>query len=476
MKVKRTKIVATLGPATSSPEMMEKLVMAGTNIFRINTSHGDLTRIRKLTNDIRNVEKNLNTFVGILLDLQGPKIRIGKFENGFIEIHRGSELVFTTEDGIIGTDNIVPVLYKKFHLDVVPGNKILLDDGNLSVIVKKVKGKRVTVEVKKGGTLSNHKGLNLPEASISEPPITKKDRQALSLGLKYDIGFVALSFVRDGKDIRTLRRLIKNEGSKALIIAKIERHEAIKNLDEIIKETDGVMVARGDMGVEIPFEEVPIVQKDILRRCSKVGKPVIIATQMLESMIQNHRPTRAEISDVASAVSYYADALMLSAETAVGTYPVEAVQAMSRAALTMEEYQNENHKILPWWAPPDAVTPVTHGITYTANQIAEVLNASAIIVFSETGETARQVSKPRPCVPIFAFTPNVLVARQMTISRAVNPFLMAKTNDVKHPLRFIFAILKKKKLIKKGDRVILTSGIPIQGAGNTNMIRVETVR
>lgn len=473
MKIKRTKIVATIGPAVSSPEMIEKLVEAGTNIFRINASHEDLTMIRKLTRHIRKVEKRLNTFVGILLDLQGPKIRIGRFENGFIEIHRGDEIVFTTEE-VTGADKIVPVQYKRFHLDVAPGNRILLDDGNLSVLVKNVKGKRVVVDVLKGGTLSDNKGLNLPESSISEPPVTKKDRQALFMGLQCGIDLVALSFVRDAKDIKTLRRLIKNEGSKAMIIAKIERHEAIKNLDAIIKEADGVMVARGDMGVEIPFEEVPIVQKDILRRCSRVGKPVIIATQMLESMIQNHRPTRAEISDVASAVSYYADAVMLSAETAVGAYPVEAVEAVSRTALAMEEYQYQKHKILPWWSPPDEVTPVTHGITYTANQLAELLKASAIIVFTETGETARQVSKPRPSMPVFAFTPDVCVARQMTISRAVSPFFMAKADDIKRPLRFIFSFLKKRGLVKKGDRVILTSGMP-SGAGNTNMIRVETV-
>ncbi|MGR3178436.1 MAG: pyruvate kinase [Candidatus Anammoxibacter sp.] len=475
MKIKRTKIIATLGPATSSPEMIEKLVKAGANIFRINTSHSDLSMIQELTHRIRKVEKKLNTFIGILLDLQGPKIRTGKFENGSIEIHRGDELVFTTEN-VTGTDKIVPVQYKKFHLDVAPGNKVLLDDGNLSVLVKKVNGKRVTVEVKKGGTLSNHKGINLPEGSISEPPITKKDKLALYCGLKCGVDFVALSFVRNGQDIKMLRKLIKHAGFNTQIIAKVERHEAIRNIDEIINEADCVMVARGDMGVEIPFEEVPIVKNDILAKCSKVSKPVIVATQMLESMIQNYRPTRAEISDVATAVSYYADALMLSAETAVGSYPVQAVEAMSRTAIAMEDYQYHNHKILPWFAPADTATPITHGITYAANQLAELLKASAIIVFTETGETAIHVAKHRPCIPIFAFTPSVAVARQMTITRALNPFLMANAIDIKHPLKFFFSFLKKKKMVKKDDRVILTSGIPMQGAGNTNMIRAETVR
>ena len=286
---------------------------------------------------------------------------------------------------------------------------------------------------------------------------------------------MALSFVKDEKDIRALRNLIKRENSSARIIAKVERHEAIKNLEGIINETDGVMVARGDMGVEIPFEDVPIVQKKILRMCSKSGKPVIIATQMLESMIQNYRPTRAEVSDVSNAVGGYADAVMLSAESAVGAYPVKAVEAMTRTALTMEKYQFENHEILPWWPPVEECRIVTHGITYTANQIAEVLKADAIIVFTESGVTARQISRPRPCIPIFAFTSNEQVARQMTISRAVIPFLITKANVKKRPLDYIFTLLKNNKLIKKGERVILTAGVPMQGTGNTNMIRVETV-
>lgn len=475
MILKKTKIIATLGPASSSPEMIEKLVTAGVNIFRINASHGNLTLIKQLVQRIRKIEKKLDTFIGILLDLQGPKIRIGKFQNSFIQIHRGDEIVFTTED-VVGTNTLVPVQYKKFHLDVKPGNKILLDDGNLFVLVKKVDGKRVTVEVQKGGILSNHKGLNLPEASISESPITKKDEEDLYNGLKCGVDFVALSFVKNGENIKELRRLIKKEDSKAKIIAKVERHEAINNLDDIIKESDCIMVARGDMGVEISFERVPIVQKDILRRCSKVGKPVIIATQMMESMIQNYRPTRAEISDISNGVSYYADALMLSAETAVGAYPVEAVEAMTKTALLMEEYQYNNHKILPWWAPPGEVTQVTHGITYASNHLAELLNASAIIVFTMSGDTARQVSKPRPNIPIFAFTPDIIVAHQMTLIRDVTPFLMKKAKDLNRPLSFMFPFLKEKGFIKKGDRVILTAGLPMQAEGNTNMVRVETVR
>ncbi len=474
MLIKKTKIVATLGPVSSSPEMLERLVKAGVNIFRINCSHGNVDRVKHLVTRIRQVEKKFNNFIGVLLDLQGPKIRAGEFKNGFIEIHSGEELIFTTEK-ILGYPGVVPIQYKNFHKDVVPGNNILLDDGNLSVRVMSVKGKRVFVKVDKGGTLSNHKGLNLPEGSISQSPITKKDKEDLVFGLKAGVDFVALSFVKNGGDIRNLRRLIQKEKSSAKIIAKVERHEAIKNLDEIIEESDGIMVARGDMGVEISYGRVPIVQKDILRKCSKAGKPVIVATQMLESMIKSHRPTRAEVSDVANGVSHYADALMLSAETAVGDYPFESVNAMASTAILMEEYQTRTHKILPLELSDEAES-VTQGITYTANHLAELLKATAIIVFTMTGDTAQLVSKSRPNIPVFAFTPDIIVARQMTIIRDVSPFLMKDIKDINRPLDFIFKSLKSKNLIKKGDHVILTSGLPMLKSGTTNMIRVETVR
>ncbi len=475
MILKKTKIVSTLGPASSSPLMMGKLIKAGVNIFRINASHGDLSRIEKVVANIRMAAKEHGAFIGALLDLQGPKIRVGDLENGTVELREDEIFVFTTEQ-LIGSGNLVPIQYKKFHLDVKPGDRVFLDDGNLCVVVEKVEGKRVTVKVLKGGLLSDHKGINLPEASISQAVITKKDKEALSYGLKAGVDFVALSFVKSEDDIKKLRALIRKVNSRAKIIAKIERHEAIKNLDGIIRESDGIMIARGDMGVEISFEKVPVVQKEIIRKCSKVGKPVIIATQMMESMIKNHRPTRAEVSDIANGVSYYSDALMLSAETAVGAYPVETVKAMTDTALTMEDYQFNNHKILPWWIPPGEIAPITHGITYAANQLAEQMEASAIIVFTMSGETAVQVSKPRPSMPIFAFTPDITVARQLTINRGVNPFLIEDKEVLKKPLKYIFNFLKRKKFIKKDDRVILTAGLPMFKTGNTNMVRIEIVR
>ncbi|MFV2081607.1 MAG: pyruvate kinase [bacterium] len=475
MQNKRTKIMTTIGPSSNTPEMIEKLVIAGTNLFRVNSSHSDLSQMRKLTASIRRVEKKLGVFVGVLLDLQGPKIRTGKFKKGFIEIRRGDKLVFTTEE-VMGDKRTVPIQYKRFHHDVKPGHHILLDDGNLSVLVKEVEGKKVTVEVTSGGTLSNYKGLNLPEGSISGSPFTQKDKQDLLSGLACGIDFVALSFVKTAKEIRSLRKMITAEGYSAEIIAKIERHEAIKNLDSIIKEADGIMVARGDMGVEIPFERVPLVQNEIVKKTNQAGKPVIVATQMLESMINSHRATRAEISDIANAVSYYADALMLSAETAVGAYPVKAVEAMTRTALAVENYQFQNHKILSWIHEADKTSDMTNGVTYAANRLAESLKARAMITFTISGMTAKEMSKPRPNIPIFAFTPDLNVARRMSIIRGVVPFWMKRASDIKKPLKFIFDILGNKGLIKKGDHVVLTSGVPMGVSGATNMIRVETVR
>jgi pyruvate kinase len=472
---KKTKIIATLGPATDSPEMVERLYRAGTDIFRINTSHGESASIRRMIRHVRRVEKKLGTFIGILLDLQGPKIRIGRFKNGFIEIHRGDRLIFTTEN-IIGDENTVPIQYRNFHRDVKAGNRILLDDGNLSVKVVRVEGRRVHVEVQNGGTLSDHKGLNLPESSISVSAITPGDIESLSVGLNCGVDFVALSFVKDQRDIEKLRRLIRKEGGDAEIIAKIERHEAIGNIEGIIEKADGVMVARGDMGVEIPYEQVPLVQNDILTRANRMVKPAIVATQMLESMIQNYRATRAEVSDIANAVFSYADALMLSAETAVGAYPVEAVETMARTAEAIEKYQMEHHSILQLHSPEGEPPSVTHGITYAANQLGEVLGASAIIAFTETGRTARHLSMHRPAFPIYAFTPHVSVARRLTILRNVYPFTICRARDIKRPLRYIFGFLKEKGLLRKGERVILTSGIPMRVSGSTNMLRVETVR
>ncbi len=469
-----TKIIATLGPASGSKQKIKGLVAAGVNVFRLNLSHGDHKVFRQWIRWIRQAEKELNTLIGILLDLQGPKIRVGEFENGFIHLHRGEHVVFTTRK-IIGKTNLVPVKYPKFHTVVKPGNMVFLDDGNISVQVKKITGPDVEVKVMSGGSLSNHKGVNMPDSHLTGSPITKKDKEDLAFGLQEKVDFVALSFVGSPKDITQLRRMIKKGGSNAEIIAKIERKQALENLPEIIRVSDCIMVARGDLGIEIPVTDVPKVQKDILRECTVQHKPVIIATQMLESMIENHRPTRAEVSDISNAVLECSDAIMLSGETAVGQHPEASVKIMAETARSMEAYQAKNKRIVPWRVFFGDNPPINSGMTYSANRMAELLHCQAIIVFTLTGGTAKMVSAPHPVVPIYSFTSNRETGRKLTIVRGVVPFLVKNEKNFLGDLNEIFKILKKDNYLRKGDRVVLTSGTPLGIPNWTNVLRVEDV-
>lgn len=474
MTVRLTKIIATLGPASGAKKSIRELVEAGVNVFRLNLSHGDHEVVRQWIGWIRETEAELKTFVGILLDLQGPKIRVGKFKNGCIKLHRGREVVFTTEK-VVGTETLVPIQYPNFHKDVKAKDQVFLNDGNLCVEVKKVSGKRVTVVVKTGGTLSDHKGVNLPDSSLTTSPLTPKDRKDLKFGLKEGVDFVALSFVGCARDIRQLRRLIHSLGGDAEIIAKIERKQAVQNLKEIVQATDGVMVARGDLGVEIPFADVPVVQQKILKECAHKRKPVIVATQMLESMITNPRPTRAEVSDVANSVMYHADAVMLSGETAVGKHPTAAVKVMGETALKTESYQGKSHQIPPWSSPSEKIPPIDQGITYSANYLVKMLNAQAIIVFTLSGGTARLMAAPNPMAPIFAFTSSLDRARRLTLLRGTVPFLMDKNKDFLEDMNALFRVLKNRRLVKKNDRVVITAGLPIHIPNWTNVVRVEVV-
>ena len=474
MTVRLTKIIATLGPASGTKKMIRELIKAGVNVFRLNLSHGDHEVVRQWIRWIRETEEELNIFIGILLDLQGPKIRVGKFENGCIELKAGKEVVFTTEKAV-GHATLVPIQYKSFHKDVKAGDQIFLNDGNLCVVVKKVTGQRVTVIVKTGGTLSDHKGVNLPDSSLTTSVVTPKDRKDLKFGLAEGIDFVALSFVGSAKDIQKLRRLIRVNGGDAEIIAKIERKQAVQNLEEIVEATDGVMVARGDLGVEIPFADVPVVQQKILMECAQKCKPVIVATQMLESMIINPRPTRAEVSDIANSVMYFADAVMLSGETAMGKHPTEAVKVMVETAVKTESYQIRSHQIPSWDMPFIKNPPIERGITYAANSLVKMLHAQAIIVFTLGGGTARMMTAPNPMVPIFAFTSRLERARRLTLLRGAYPFLMEENKDFLEDMEGLFAILKNRRLMKKSDRVVITAGLPIDIPSWTNVVRVEVV-
>jgi len=474
MSVRLIKIIATLGPASGTKKMIRELVKTGVNIFRLNLSHGDHEVVRQWIHWIREIEEELKIFIGILLDLQGPKIRVGKFKNGCIELKAGKEVVFTTEKAV-GHETLVPIQYKSFHKDVKAGDQVFLNDGNLCVVVKKVSGQRVTVVVKAGGTLSDHKGVNLPDSSLTTSVLTPKDRKDLKFGLAEGVDFVALSFVGSAKDIEQLRRLIRSAGGDAEIIAKIERKQAVRNLEKIVEAADGVMVARGDLGVEIPFADVPVVQQKILRECAQKYKPVIVATQMLESMITNPRPTRAEVSDVANSVMYFADAVMLSGETAVGKHPVAAVKVMVETAIKTESYQIHSHQIPLWNMPFVKNPPIERGITYAANSLVKMLHAQAIIVFTLGGGTARMMAAPHPMVPIFAFTSRLVRARRLMLLRGTYPFLIEKNKDFLEDLKGLFATLKKRRLVKKNDRVVITAGLPIDIPSWTNVLRVEVV-
>ncbi len=474
MAPRLTKIVATLGPATGRRATIRQLVSIGVNLFRLNLSHGTHEEVGCWIQWIREVERELDTFVGILLDLQGPKIRVGRFERGAIHLRTGQRITFTTAE-VVGNDHLVPVQYPRFHKEVSVGDHVYLDDGNLWVLVKKVEGRRVEMEVKVGGTLSDHKGINLPDATISAGPLTAKDKDDLEFGLKKGVDFVALSFAQSAKDITQLRRRIHKLGGGAEIIAKIERKQAVERLAEIVGAADGVMVARGDLGIEIPLAEVPVVQIQILRECALQFKPVIVATQMLESMINNNRPTRAEVSDISQAVLSSADAVMLSAETAVGQHPIAAVKVMVDTALKTEAYQRQTQRILPWSWFFDSDPPVGLGITYSANRLVELLNAQALMVFTETGETARHVAGPRPTAPLFVFTRDKERARKLTLLRGAVPFLIPARDIIGKDLTDLFRMLKRKRLVKKKDRVVITAGILAGKAGGTNIIRVEEV-
>ena len=470
-----TKIIATLGPASANKKTIKSLVAKGVNIFRLNLSHGTHETVRQWIQWIREVEAEHHSYVGILLDLQGPKIRVGKFKEGSIHLKRGQRLTFTTENKV-GDETLVPVQYQQFHKEVSKGGRIFLDDGKLSGVVKQVAGKRVEVEIQTGGKLSDHKGINLPDSKLSADPITAKDKADLKFGIQEGVDLIALSFTGSAQDVKRLKGLIRKQGSEGIeVIAKIERKQAVNNLEEIIEEADGVMVARGDLGIEVSLTEVPVVQQRILRVGAKHSKPVIVATQMLESMIENPRPTRAEVSDVANAVMDCADAIMLSGETAVGKHAGAAVEVMVDTALNIESYLVGTRTIEPWNKFFEGEPTINAGITYSANRMVELLNASAIVVFTHSGGTAKMVASAKPMVPVFAFTPSLNRARLLNLIRGMVPIVVEEDKHLLLHMEQLIIMLKKRKQLKKGDRVVITTGIPVGIPNWTNIIRVEEV-
>lgn len=470
--IHRTKIVATIGPATQKPDVLKALIEAGATTLRLNFSHGSHEDHQRSIRLIRQVSFELNKPVGILQDLQGPKIRLGKFENGSIRLNRDDHFILTSRH-LPGTHEISSVTYEPLADEVPDGATILLDDGKVEMLVEKVDRDKgdLHCRVVVGGVLSNSKGVNFPGVYLSIKAMTDKDRRDLMFGLDQGVDWVALSFVRNPQDVLEIKELIASAGKDVPVIAKIEKHEAIEQMEEILALCNGVMVARGDLGVELPAEDVPLLQKRLIVTANRMGIPVITATQMLDSMVSNPRPTRAEISDVANAILDGTDAVMLSNETAVGQFPVEAVATMARIANRIER-DGITRNVLK---VEDTGRSIPNAISQAVSQIAIQLDAAAIMTLTKTGATARNVSKFRPQTPILAITPHVEVARQLSLVWGVKPLLVLDLPSTDQTFQSAVNVARENDFVADGDLVVTTAGT-LQGvAGSTDLVKVEVV-
>jgi len=465
-----TKIVATIGPASRDPAVLERLIRAGVNIVRLNFSHGEHAEHLAVIEAVRALSERLGCPVGLLQDLSGPKIRTGAVENGAVELRAGTHIAVTTES-VVGTPGLISTTYEPLPRDVKPGDRILLDDGNLELRVLRASGARVECEVIYGGVLKSNKGMNLPEVQLSTPALTEKDRRDLAFGVEHGVDFVALSFVRRAADVEECKRLVEQLGSTAHVIAKIEKREAVDDFAAILDVTDGVMVARGDLGVELSTEEVPTLQKRIIQMANGAGRVVITATQMLESMIDSPRPTRAEASDVANAILDGTDAVMLSAETAAGRYPVQTVETMARIARYTEE---QFSPAAPARVSGGLHSLVARSLARVAASVADELDCRLIVAFTESGSTARLVSSYRPRVPIAAITFREPTYRRLGLWWGVIPVKSEFAATTDEMIARGETLLKQKRLVEKGDTVLMLGG---QGhsTGATNMLRIHKV-
>jgi pyruvate kinase len=464
----RTKIVCTLGPASSERDAVCSLVKAGMNVARLNFSHGTHDQHAARIETIRSVAEELSAPLAILGDLQGPRIRIGDLP-ATIQLADGSDVVLVPEAA--SGNGEIPVTYENMAADVHVGDRVLVADGLIELVVLDVAPPRVTARVLHGGPLSSHKGINLPGVHVSVPSITEKDREDVSFAVAQGLDYLALSFVRRAQDIAELRAMIPKE---MLIVAKIEKDVALNNIESIVRSVDAVMVARGDLGVELPFEEVPFAQKRIITLCNRLGRPVITATQMLESMIANPRPTRAEASDVANAILDGTDAVMLSAETATGQYPRLAVEAMARIVLEIESHppaRGRDERLLA----RDGTVSTEQAIAAASAAAVRMLGAPAIIVFTKSGATARVIASHRPNVPILVLTDADRTYRQLALVWGVIPELVPHCDTYEDMLRFALEAVARRGLARPGDRVVVTAGVPFDVPGTTNLMKVETV-
>ena len=469
---KRTKIVCTLGPASDKEDVLTQLVENGLNVCRFNFSHGSHEEHKVRLDLVKKVREKLNQPIAILLDTKGPEIRTGQFGEPEVLLEEGQKFTITMND-VIGTKEMCTVSYKDLAKDVVSGDTILIDDGLVGLRVEEVNGEDIICVVENSGIVKNHKGVNVPGVKINLPAITPKDRSDIEFGISQGIDFIAASFVRKASDVLAIREILEeNNATDIQIISKIENQEGVDNLDEILEVSDGIMVARGDLGVEIPTEEIPVVQKMMIKRCNEVGKPVITATQMLDSMIRNPRPTRAEVTDVANAIYDGTDAIMLSGETAAGKYPVEAVKTMATIAKRTEQTLDYN-RILKENSKNN--NTVTDAISHATCSTAVDLNASAIITSTSTGYTARMVSKFRPNCPIIATTNNEKVMRQLGLSWGVYTVKSEKAINTDEVIENSIDAAKNAKYINNGELVVITAGVPVGVSGTTNLIKVHVI-
>ena len=468
----KTKIVATVGPASNSKDMLRALIKEGVDVFRLNFSHGTHEDHLKVILNVRELNKELGTKICLLQDLQGPKIRVNEMEPN-VTIERGQDLVITTKEAL-GNNKIVSTSYKNLPMDCKVGDMILIDDGKIELKVKDVRSDEVLTEVVYGGLLKSRKGINLPFTKVSAPSLTEKDLKDLEFGIQNDVDWIALSFVRKAFDIQSMRAIIDSHGSAARIVAKIEKPEALSNIDEIISETDGVMVARGDLGVEIWMEEVPMVQKMLVEKCNRAGKPVIVATQMMESMIENPRPTRAETNDVANAVMDGADALMLSAETASGKYPLEVIRSMVRTVASVEK----NPKIYYHFRNVEKNSPkyIHDNFVLAACKLAKDVGAKAIVGMTQSGYTAFQSSAYRPNANIFVFTSNASLLNKINLVWGSQGYYYDKINSTDETISDVEATLKRDGHVKTGDIIIILASMPIHEKARTNTLKINVVK
>jgi pyruvate kinase len=463
--LKRTKIIATIGPASNSPAIIAKLIHAGMNAARLNFSHGEWKDHKRRIRIIRQEAAKAGKQIALIQDLQGPKLRVGNMKDDAVLLKRNDEVTLTTRK-VLGTNEIISVTYPRLKKDLKPGNTILLDDGKLEIRVMQSVAPGLRCKVIRGGVLKSHKGMNFPDAQLTLPSLSHKDKKDLRFGIEQGVDYIALSFVRTADDILRARRFMNTLGANIPIIAKIEKPDAILNLDEIIIAADGIMVARGDLGVEMSPEQVPLLQKKIIKACTEAEKPVITATQMLESMIENPLPTRAEASDVANAIMDGTDCVMLSGETAVGKYPVQAVEFMAKIAVASEAS-------LPPRPPDVSIHNIGESIAHAACRAVEELPARAIVTFTQTGSMALLISKHKPAVPIIAATPFARVAKKMSLYWGVTPIILNAKKTTDDMIVAVENAMLKQKLIKAGDMVVLTAGVPVGVAGSTNTMKIH---